>query len=133
MPASPWMRRVLFLVALLTIPFPYQVVESGRVPAAWLGTVGALIVTSAVTQGGGISAIIARWWALQALIAIVLAYVAARLAAAMVRRFVSPERRWLAVALIAAGALGVASLPIFATAAVGGGAPTNLVGIFALR
>src|SRR5262245_7398641 len=80
MPASPWMRRVLFVVALLAIPFPYQVVERGHVPAAWLGVVGALIVTSALTQGGGISAIIARWWALQAVIAISLAYVASRLA-----------------------------------------------------
>lgn len=133
MPASPWMRRVLFLVALLAIPFPYQVVERGQVPAAWLGVVGALIVTSAVTQGGGISGLIAKWWALQALIAIVLAYVAARLVTAMVQRFVSPERRWLAVVLITAGGLGLASLPIFATAAVKGGAPTNLIGIFALR
>jgi hypothetical protein len=133
MPASPWMRRVLFVVALLAIPFPYQVVESGRVPAAWLGTVGALIVTSAVTQGGAISSIIARWWALQAVMAIALAYAAARLATAMVRRFVRPERRWLAVATIAAGGLALASLPVFATAAVEGGAPTNLIGIFALR
>ena len=133
MPASPWMRRVLFLVALLAIPFPYQVVERGHVPAAWLGVVGALIVTSAITQGGVISGLIAKWWALQAVIAIALAYAAARLVTAMVRRFVSPERRWLAVALIVVGGLGLASLPIFATAAVEGGAPTNLIGIFALR
>jgi hypothetical protein len=124
------MRRVLFLVALLAIPFPYQVVERGQVPAAWLGIVGALIVTSALTQGGGISTIIAKWWALQAFIAILLSYVAARLAAAIVRRFVPPERRWLAVGVIAAIALGIASLPIFATAAVRGGVPTNLLGIF---
>jgi hypothetical protein len=66
-------------------------------------------------------------------IAIGLSYVAARLATVVVRRFVPAERHWVAVGLIAAAALGLASLPIFSTAAIEGGTPTNLVGIFALR
>jgi hypothetical protein len=122
----------LFGVALFAIPFPFQVVESGRVPAAWLATVATLVVTSALRQGGEISATIARWFAIQAAIALVLAYVAARLVGAGVRRLVAPERRWAAVTTIAAVALGVALLPIFSTTAVRGGAPTNLLGVFGL-
>jgi hypothetical protein len=132
MSVSAWPRRVLFGVALLAIPIPYQVVEGGRVPAAWLATVAAMVVTSAVRQGGEISATIARWFAIQGAIGVVLAYVASRLMGAGVRRFVSPERRWTAVASIAAVALGAALLPIFSTTAVRGGAPTNLLGVFGL-
>lgn len=133
MPAPPWMRRVLFAVALLAIPFPYEIVEGGRVPAVWLAAVATLVVTSAITQGGGISAIIARWFAIQAAVAIAVAYLAARVAAAAVRRLVRAERQWLAIVAVAAGALGLASLPIFATTTVAGGAPRSLIGIFALR
>ena len=132
MPLSPWTRRALFGVALLAIPFPYQVVEGGRVPAAWLATVAALVVTSAVRQGGSISAAIAQWFAIQAGISLVLAYVAGRLVAAGVQRLVAPERRWVAVTTIAACGLGAALFPIFSTTAVRGGAPTNLLGVFGL-
>ena len=132
MAVSPWSRRALFGVALLAIPFPYQVVEGGRVPAAWLATVAALVVTSAVRQGGSISATIAKWFAIQAVIALALAYVASRLAAAGVRRLVAPERRGVAVAVIVATAFGAALFPIFSTTAVRGGAPTNLLGVFGL-
>jgi hypothetical protein len=131
---SPWIRRGLFVVALLAIPFPYRVVESGRVPAAWLGAVATLAGSSAVWQGGSISAVIARWFAIQAGIAIVLAYLAARLAAMIVRRTVSPARQWPVFAALAAGALGLALVaPLFATTAVAGGAPTTLLGVFGLR
>src|SRR5262245_8581994 len=99
---SPWIRRVLFVVALLTIPFPYQLVDRGRVPAAWLGTVAACVGTSAVAQGGGISTILARWFAVQAGLAIVLSYVAARLATAILRRRVPLERQWRTLAFVAA-------------------------------
>jgi hypothetical protein len=132
MAVSPWTRRALFGIAVLAIPLPYQVVEGGRVPAAWLATVAVMVVTSALRQGGEISATIAQWFAIQAAIALVLAYVAARLVGAGLRRLVAPERRWAAVAAIAAGAFGIALLPIFSTTAVRGGAPTNLPGVFGL-
>jgi hypothetical protein len=131
MPLSPWTRRALFAIALVAIPFPYQVVEGGRVPAAWLAIVASFVVTSALGQGGSISATIAQWFAIQAAIALVLAYVAARVLAIGVRS-VRPERRAAALAAIAAVALGGALLPIFSTTAVRGGAPTNLLGVFNL-
>ena len=129
--ASPWIRRLLFVVALLTIPFPYQVVDSGRVPAAWLGTVAGFVATSALAQGGGISTILARWFAIQAAVAIVLAYVAARLVTAIVRRRVPVERQWRTCGFVAVGALAAACFPIFATTAVRGGVPLNLFALFA--
>lgn len=131
MHASPWIRRALFAVALLTIPFPYQVVDGGRVPAAWLATVAGLTATSAVAQGGEISTILARWFAVQAGVAIVLCYAAAGLATAVLRRRVVLERQWQACALLAGGALAAACFRIFATTAVGGGEPMNLFALFA--
>lgn len=132
--APSWMHRVLFVVALLAIPFPYQTVEAGRVPAAWLVTLTTLVVTSAWTQGGQISTIIGRWMALQSVIAVVLAYVAARMVTRIVRWRVPVARQWLAVIVLAVAAVGTASLlPLFATPSVRGGEPTTLVGIFALR
>jgi len=129
--ASLWIRRLLFTAALLAIPFPYQVIDSGRVPAAWLVTVAAFVLTSVANQGGEISAIIGRWLAVQAGIAVVLAYVAARLATAIICRRVPVERQWRASAFVAAGALTAACFPIFATTAVGGGVPMNLFRLFA--
>ena len=130
---SPWMRRGLFLVALLTLPVPYRVVEGGHVPALWLGTVAGLVVTSAISQGGNVSAIIARWIAVQAAVAMVVAYLVARFVEAGIRRTVAPRRQWAAFLVVVAAALAAASLPIFADTTVQGGVPTNLVGIFALR
>jgi hypothetical protein len=129
MPVPSWMRRVLFGLALVAIPFPYQVVDGGRVPALWLATVAAVVVTSAIRQGGEISAIIARWFAIQAAVAVVLAYAAARMLCALLRR-VDPARRTTVFAAIAASAVGAALLPIFAANAVRGGVPTNVFGIF---
>ena len=133
MPVARWPRRALFVVALLAIPFPYQIVEGGRVPAAWLATVAGLVVTSALRQGGELSATIAKWFAIQAMIALVLAWVASRVVAASIRRFVAPERRAVAVVAVAAIGLAIALLPIFSTTAVRGGAPTNVIGVFAVR
>jgi hypothetical protein len=129
--ASPWIGRLLFVAALLSIPFPYQVIDKGRVPAAWLATVAGFVLTSVVSQGGEISAIIGRWLAIQAAVAIVLAYAAARLATAVIRRRVPVERQWRASVFVAAGALTAACFPIFATTAVGGGVPMNLFRLFA--
>jgi len=130
---SPWIRRGLFGVALLTIPLPYRVAEGGHVPAAWLATVSAMVVTSAISQGGNVSAIIARWMTIQAVLAIAVAYLAARVVEAGMRRTVAADRQWMAFLAVAATALAVASQPIFGDTAVRGGAPTNLIGIFALR
>jgi len=131
--ASRWIRRGLFALALLTIPMPYRIVEGGHVPAAWLGTVAGLVATSAIRQGGSVSAVIARWMVIQAAVAVAVAYGAARVVEAILRRTVATERQWLAFAAIALAALVAASRPIFADTAVGGGRPTNLLGIFALR
>src|SRR5262245_29426835 len=126
-------RRILFALALLAVPFPYQIVEGGRVPALWLATVAGLASAIAILQGGPISTIVARWLAVQALIAIVLAYVLARLVAALVVRRTRPARQGRVVLAIALGALSAALCPIFASTAVRGGIPTNLIGIFAWR
>jgi hypothetical protein len=130
--SSRLLRRTFFALALLTIPFPYQVVEGGRVPVAWLVTVAAVVVTSAVRQGGSISATIAQWFAIQAGLAVLLAYATAGLAATIVRRTVPAAWQRSAVGLVVATALGAALFPIFASSAVRGGTPTNLLGIFAL-
>ncbi len=132
MPVPRWMRRALFALALVAIPFPYQVVEGGRVPALWLATVAALVVTSAIRQGGDISATIARWFAIQATVAVVLAWVASRVVGSILRRLVPPARRAQAFAVLAVVAIAATLLPIFAATAVRGGAPTNLLGMFRL-
>jgi hypothetical protein len=124
-------RRVLFLVALIAIPFPYAVAEGGYVPAIWLATVAIAIALAALTQGGSASALIARYYLLEALAVVVGAYLLAHLGGWLVRRLVPAERQRALVVVLALVGVAVALLPIFSTTAVRAGAPQNLIGIFA--
>ena len=123
---------MLFLLALVAIPFPYAVAEGGWVPALWLTTVAIAIALTALTQGGPASALIARYYLLEALACVVGAYLLAHLGGWIFRRFVPAARQRLVLGVVVAIGLGVALLPIFTSTAVRAGAPTNLIGIFAL-
>lgn len=125
-------RRGLFVIALVAVPFPYWVVEGGRVPVLWLVTVAGLVVTSAVRQGGSVSAQLAQWFAIQAVAAVIVAYLVARLGAATFRWIVPAARQRTAFVVIVLVATIAASCPIFRSTAVRNGAPTNLIGILAL-
>ena len=127
------LRRRLFALVLFAVPFPYWVVEGGRVPAAWLVAVASLSLTAALTQGGSVSARISHWLAAEAIAVVVAAYLLARLLAAVLGRVVPAGRQRLAVTILAMGALAAVCLPIFSSTAVNGGAPTTLLGIFRLR
>jgi hypothetical protein len=126
------MRRVLFGLALVAVPVPYWVIEGGRVPVVWLVAVASLVVTSAVRQGGSVSAQIAQWLAIQAVAAVVVAYLIARLGAAVMRWVVPVERQRMVVVVLCLVAVVAMCSPIYTSSAVHDGTPTNLLGILAL-
>ncbi len=124
---------MLFVLALVALPVPYWIVEGGRVPVAWLVAVASLVVTSAVRQGGSISAQIAQWIAIEAVAAVVVAYLVARIGTALLRWIVPTERQTVVVALLVLAALVAVCSPIYTSSAVHDGTPTDLLGILALR
>ena len=127
------LRRSLFALALVAVPFPYWIVEGGRVPAVWLVALASLALTSALRQGGETSARISKWIAGQALLSVVLAWLLAWILAALLVRLVPARRRAVALAVVAAVAVAALCGPIFASTAVHGGTPTNFLGIFGVR
>ena len=124
---------MLFGLALVAVPVPYWIIEGGRVPVVWLVAVAGLVVTSAVRQGGSVSAQIAQWLAIQAGAAVVVAYLIGRLGAAVLRWVVPAERHAIVVAAIALAAAVAMCSPIYTSSAVHDGTPTNFLGILALR
>jgi hypothetical protein len=124
-------RRVLFALCLVALPFPYAIVEGGRVPVVWLCAVASLALSSAFIDRGEATMFISGILAAEALAAIVGAYLVARIATHLVVRLAPAERRGTITLVLCASTLAIALLvPIFCSTAVKGGAPTGLVGIF---
>lgn len=127
------LRRCLFALTLVSIPFPYMLVEVGHVPAIWLAGVATLVTTSAVVQGGETSARVSRWLLAEGGAVLLVAYLLARLLAWVIRRTVPAARQGRLLAGLAVLALGTALLiPIFRDPAIHGGAPVTLLGMFGL-
>lgn len=121
------------MLALVAVPVPYWMIEGGRVPVVWLVAVAGLVVTSALRQGGEISAQIAQWLAIEAVAAVIVAYLLARLGTALLRWIVPPPRQTLVVVVLVVLAVVAVCSPIYTSTAVHDGTPTTFLGILALR
>jgi hypothetical protein len=118
----------LWLVLICTVPVPYFMIETGRVPALQLFVFAAVTLPLVVTDPGFTTNLVAALFATQALLYGIVLYVGARWIAGWTAARVSPRGRILFVAAVALvlGALGLAN--IYRAPLSHGPGATNIVG-----
>jgi nitrogen fixation/metabolism regulation signal transduction histidine kinase len=115
---------------MLTVPVPFFMVDVGWVPVARLCLLAFLCVIAAVSEPGFDTGYVAGLLATQALLAVVVTYVAARRLARWLERSRWGARRWAACAAIVVALFLIALLPIFHTPLSSTTTGTNLLGAF---
>jgi hypothetical protein len=121
----------LWLLFLCTLPLPYFMIETGRVPAVLLMVLAVLTAPLAFTDPGLTTRVVAGLFALQSLLYGALLFVAARWAARRLEHALPPRRRVLAVAvlvLVLAG--GGVAFDLYRSPLSHGPGRTNLLGVF---
>jgi hypothetical protein len=119
----------MWLLLICTLPLPYFMIESGRVPAAVLFVFAAVTLPLVVTDPGFTTRFVAALFVAQSLFYAGLLYGLARWSAGRMATRLSPRARVLVVAAVAAllGALGLAN--IYRAPLSHGPGATNLMGV----
>jgi hypothetical protein len=120
------MTWILWLALVASLPLPYFMIESGRVPAAQLFLFAAVTTPLAVTDPGFTTRFVAALFIVQSLLYGPLLYLLARTAA----RRVAPRRRALVTGVVLALLAVVAMLDVYRAPLSHGPGPTNIVGVF---
>ena len=108
-------RRLLWLVALATLPVPYYLGEAELAPVLRLAFLTGLLTSVAVVEGGFATVSIAAMGIAQTLLYALLLSLAARLLARAVTLLPSALLRRAAVACLAIGLCAASLLPIYET------------------
>lgn len=124
-------RRVmiwsLWVVLVLTVPLPYFMIETGRVPAAQLFLFAALTAPLALSDPGFTTRFVATLFLAQSLFYGVVLYAVAR----AVGRTVRPSRRMpVLLALVLILAVAALALELYRAPLSHGPGRTNLLGVF---
>ena len=117
---------ILWLLLACTLPLPYFMIESGRVPAAQLFIFAAVTAPLAVTDPGFTTRFVAALFIGQSLLYGGLLFLVAR---ALVRR-VPPQRRDFLIAGVAALLAVMALCHVYRAPLSHGPGATNLTGVF---
>lgn len=120
------MTWTLWLALVCSLPLPYFMIESGRVPAAQLFLFAAVTTPLAITDPGFTTRFIAALFIVQSLLYGTLLYLVARTAA----RRVPPPRRALFTGVALALLAVVAMLEVYRAPLSHGPSATNIVGVF---
>ena len=127
------MTWTLWLLFVCTLPLPYFMIETGRVPALQLFLLAALTAPLVVTDPSFTTRFVAGLFVGQSLLYGALLYGAARLAARAIQHTVGPRLGVLVIAVlaIAVGGAGVL-LELYRAPLSHGPGRTTLVGVFCL-
>ena len=120
------MTWVVWLALICTVPLPYYMIESGRIPAAQLFALAVVTAPLAITDPSFTTRFVAALFIAQSLLYGALLYLVAR----AVARRVPPRRRALLTAVAIALLAGVALLDVYRAPLSHGPGPTNIVGVF---
>jgi hypothetical protein len=120
----------LWLLAVATVPLPYFMIDSGRVPAAQLFLLAAVTTPLMVTDPSYTTRFIASLFIAQSLLSALALYLLARLAAGAIARWTEPRQRGLAVAVIAVALIALALCSVYRAPLSHGPGATNLLGVF---
>ena len=124
------MTWVLWLVAVATLPLPYFMIDSGRVPAAQLFLLAAVTAPLMVTDPSFTTRFVGSLFLAQSLLYGAALYLLARLGAGAIAHRTAPRRRGLAVAVIAAALAVMALCNVYRAPLSHGPGATNLMGVF---
>lgn len=121
-------RRLLWLVALLTVPVPVWLFESARVPVVWMAQLSGYGVALWLSETPSLSVrVLAGATILQTLGWAGILYLGARLVAG---RLVPHDWRSFGVAVVVAALVLGALLPIYRTTLIRDGVPVSWIGLF---
>lgn len=124
------MTWLLWLVFLFTLPLPYFMIESGRVPAAQLILFAALTAPLAITDPGFTTRFVAALFVAQALLYSGLLYVLARLTVRALERHLAPARRAPVIVAVIIVLAAAASFDLYRAPLSHGPGATNWLGVF---
>jgi hypothetical protein len=120
------MKWLIWLALICSVPLPYFMIETGRVPAAQLFLFAAVTAPLVVTDPGFTTRLVAGLFLAQSLLYGALLYIVAR----TVGRRVPPRRRLVVAAVVIALLTGMALLDVYRAPLSHGPQPTNIVGVF---
>lgn len=124
------MTWALWLMLVATLPLPYFMIDSGRVPAAQLFLLAAVTTPLVVSDPSFTTKFIAALFVIQSVFYALVLYVLARLGARLIERR-APRRLHVAVlTALAMLLIGVALFEVYRAPLSHGPGPTNLVGVF---
>jgi len=122
-------RRLLWLIALLTVPVPIWLFEPARVPVVWLAQMASYGAAMWINETPSITVrVLAAASILQTLLWAGVLYLAARIVA---RRLLPTDWRSLGVAGLVALLVAGALFPIYRTTFVRDGVAVSWIGLFA--
>lgn len=124
------MTWLLWVALVATLPLPYFMIESGRVPAAQLFLLAAVTTPLAITDPSFTTRFAATFFVAQSLLYGILLYVLARLGAGLIVQRVAPRWHGLALAVIAVLLTVMALSDVYHAPLSHGPGRTNLVGVF---
>lgn len=120
-------KWALFAVAVCTVPLPYFMIETGRVPALQLFVFAAVTAPLVISDPGFTTRFIAALFLSQSIGYGALLYLVARSAS---RRIKAPGLRAVTLAGVVAVLATVAALAVYRAPLSHGPGPTNLLGVF---
>lgn len=120
----------LWLVLVATLPLPYFMIETGRVPAAELFLLAAVTSPLVISDPSLTTRFIAGLFVAQSLIYAALLYVFARLGMRLIERRPTRRGRALAWTALAALLVAVSFFHVYRAPLSHGPGTTNLVGVF---
>jgi len=124
------MKWSLWLTFLFTVPVPFFMVETGWVPVVRLFLFGGITSAAALFEPDWISALIATFFVLPALIFATILYLLAALLARLLARFVAEGGRRSVGGLLIAICFAISLFPIYDTPLSNTDSRANLFGIF---
>lgn len=123
-------RRILWLVFLLTLPVPYFMVEVGWVPVVRLLLLSAVTGAAAALEPSATAIVIAAFFAVQTLALGAVLFGIARLIAWLLTRLVPRRRRAAALGVLVAALLVASVFEIYRTPLSGRAPRANLFRVF---
>ncbi len=125
--ATKW---ILWLALILTLPVPYFMIESGRVPTVRLFLFALLTSAAALAEPDYASRFVAALFVLQAGLYVVLCYALARWVARLVHQRTPAAYHALIVTAVVAGLLAAAMFDIYRAPLSNGSLHPNLLGVW---
>jgi len=124
------LRWALWIIALVAVPVPYSGIEDGWVPAFWLLVMATLSALVSVLEGGRAAMMIAVVFAVQAVLACGVLWVASAALVLLGERLLGHERAVTAAGVLAVLLAVLALCPVYRSPIARTAGWTSLIGLW---